>query len=49
MRAVLARNVARALELNRDHIERTAQKVAKTLAGTESTGRLRSFNGRAGK
>jgi GntR family transcriptional regulator, carbon starvation induced regulator len=49
MRAVLARNVARALELNRDHIERTAQKVAKTLAGTESTVRLRSVNGRAGK
>jgi len=32
MRAALNRDVPRALVLNREHIERTAQKVAKAMA-----------------
>jgi GntR family carbon starvation induced transcriptional regulator len=46
MRAALARNIARAIELNSEHIERTAQKVAKSLAETDRPVRLRAANGK---
>jgi DNA-binding GntR family transcriptional regulator len=48
MRAVLARDAARAVELNRDHIERTLQKVAKVLAGSDGAA-ARNGNGRSVK
>lgn len=51
MRAVLERNVGRAIELNREHIERTAQKVAKSFGEVSGkpTGpvRLRTVGGKA--
>ena len=47
MRAVLARQVERALELNRDHIERTTQKVAKALA--DAPPKLRAVSGRTAR
>lgn len=49
MRAALARDAARAVELNREHIERTTQKVAKFLARAEGAVALRSVNGKAAK
>jgi GntR family carbon starvation induced transcriptional regulator len=47
MRAALARDTARAVELNREHIERTLQKVAKSLAGSEGAVAQRNGNGRS--
>jgi len=49
MRAVLARDAARAVELNREHIERTLQKVAKALAASETVPLPRNGNGRSPK
>ncbi len=46
MRAALGRNIARALQLNRDHIERTTERVAKSLSETGRTVRLRTANGK---
>jgi DNA-binding GntR family transcriptional regulator len=46
MRAALARNIARAIELNSEHIERTAQKVAKSLAEADRPVKLRAANGK---
>jgi DNA-binding GntR family transcriptional regulator len=49
MRAALARNVERAVELNREHIERTTQKVSKALADAPGAPRLRAVNGKGGR
>ena len=49
MRAALARDAERAVELNREHIERTLQKVAKALAGSEGAAVPRNGNGRSPK
>lgn len=49
MRAALARNAARAIQLHNAHIERTTEKVAKSLGGEPRTLRLRTANGRAVK
>ena len=48
-RAALGRDIGRALALNRDHIERTTEKVAKALAETEETPRLRAVNGKSAR
>jgi GntR family carbon starvation induced transcriptional regulator len=48
MRAVLARNADQAVELNREHIERTMQKVAKSLAGSADISKLRAVDGKSG-
>ncbi|MCC6780739.1 MAG: FCD domain-containing protein [Hyphomicrobiales bacterium] len=45
MRATLARNVSRAVQLHSAHIERTAERVAKSL-GEARTPRLRTSNGK---
>jgi DNA-binding GntR family transcriptional regulator len=47
MRAALARDIARAVELNREHIERTAQKVAKALGEGGKPVKVRAVNGKA--
>ena len=49
MRAALNRNAARTLELNRAHIERTMQKVMKSLADREGSLRLQAANGKGTK
>jgi len=49
MRAALARDAERAVELNREHIERTLQKVAKTLSGSEAAAVSRNGNGKAAR
>lgn len=49
MRAALERNLSRALELNRAHIERTAQKVAKSLIESGAVAKLRATNGKTPK
>jgi GntR family carbon starvation induced transcriptional regulator len=46
MRATLARNVARAIQLHTAHIERTTERVAKSLAEPARAPRLRTANGR---
>ena len=48
MRAALARDVDRALKLNRQHIERTAEKVASALNALPAKG-PKLANGRAGR
>jgi DNA-binding GntR family transcriptional regulator len=49
MRAALARNVARTIQLHNAHIERTSEKVAKSLGVGARTLRLRTSNGKAVK
>jgi GntR family carbon starvation induced transcriptional regulator len=49
MRAALSRNIARATLLHSAHIERTAERVAKSLAETTPAIKLRVANGRAAK
>jgi DNA-binding GntR family transcriptional regulator len=49
MRAALARDAERAVALNREHIGRTAQKVAKSLTGSSEPRKLRAVNGKAAK
>ncbi len=49
MRAALNRNVAQALALNREHIDRTMQKVMKSLAGHDGSSKTEPTNGRAAK
>jgi DNA-binding GntR family transcriptional regulator len=44
MRAALARNVARATQLHRVHIQRTTERVAKSLGAAVSTLRLQTAN-----
>jgi DNA-binding GntR family transcriptional regulator len=46
MRAALARQAARATQLLRAHFERTTERVAKSLAGSARTVRLRTANGK---
>jgi len=46
MRAALARNVVRAIQLHKAHIERTADRVAKSLAVAPRSIRLRTANGK---
>ncbi len=46
MRAALARNVARATQLHSAHIERTTERVAKSLVEAARTVRLRTANGK---
>jgi len=46
MRAALARNAARATQLVTDHIERTTERVAKSLGGAVRTLELRITNGK---
>jgi DNA-binding GntR family transcriptional regulator len=46
MRATLARNVSRATLLLADHIDRTTERVAKFLSGTERNLKLRTSNGK---
>lgn len=46
MRAALSRNTARALQLNADHIERTTERVAKSLNVASRAVRLRTTNGK---
>ena len=46
MRAALARNAPRATQLLTDHIDRTTERVAKFLNGTERNLRLRTSNGK---
>ena len=45
MRAALSRNVARATQLHKTHIERTADRVAKSLVESPRPVRLRAANG----
>jgi GntR family transcriptional regulator, carbon starvation induced regulator len=49
MRAVLERSADRAVELNREHIERTMHKVAKSLSDSADIGRLRAVDGKNGR
>jgi GntR family carbon starvation induced transcriptional regulator len=49
MRAALARNAERAVELNREHIERTAQKVAKSLSHSAEPRKLSAVSGKPTK
>jgi GntR family carbon starvation induced transcriptional regulator len=49
MRASLARNVARAVHLHNVHIERTSERVAKSLDNAVRTLRLRTANGKVVK
>jgi GntR family transcriptional regulator, carbon starvation induced regulator len=46
MRAALARNAPRATQLLADHIDRTTERVAKFLSGTERKLKLRTSNGK---
>ncbi len=46
MRATLARNAARATQLHKSHIERTADRVAKSLVDPARSLRLQTANGR---
>lgn len=46
MRAALARNAPRATQLLTDHIDRTTERVAKFLSGTERNLKLRTSNGK---
>ncbi|HEX6214798.1 MAG TPA: hypothetical protein VFZ38_08275, partial [Vicinamibacterales bacterium] len=46
MRAALSRNVARATQLNKAHIERTSERVAKSLADGTRAIRLQTANGK---
>ena len=49
MRAALARDVGKAVKLSREHIERTTEKVAKSLAQVRAAPKLRIANGRPAK
>jgi DNA-binding GntR family transcriptional regulator len=49
MRAALARDASRAVKLSREHIERTTEKVAKSLETIAAAPRLRIANGKAVK
>ncbi|MGH7246847.1 MAG: FCD domain-containing protein, partial [Pseudomonadota bacterium] len=49
MRAALSRNGERAVVLNREHIERTAEKVLKSLATRDRSRSLRALSGKAAK
>ena len=49
MRAALARDVARAVKFNREHIERTTEKVAKSLRSIAAAPKLRIANGKTVK
>ena len=49
MRAALSRNATRALELDREHIERTMQKVMKSLGGHDGAAKPQPMNGKAAK
>jgi GntR family carbon starvation induced transcriptional regulator len=49
MRAALAREAVRAAKLSREHIERTTEKVAKSLETTAAGPRLRIANGKTVK
>ena len=49
MRAALARNVTRAIQLHSSHIERTAERVAKSAAAAARPLRLRTANGKGVK
>jgi len=46
MRAALARNIARAMQLHRAHIERTAERVAKSAGDAVHPLRLQTANGK---
>jgi DNA-binding GntR family transcriptional regulator len=46
MRAALGRNIARAIQLHSAHIERTTERVAKSLGDAGRTVRLRTANGK---
>ena len=49
MRAALARDVGKAVKLSREHIERTTEKVAKSLEQVRAAPKLRIANGRPAK
>ena len=49
MRAALARDVGKAVKLSREHIERTTEKVAKSLEQVRAAPKLRIANGRPPK
>jgi len=49
MRAALARNVGRAVQLHNTHIERTTERVAKSFGNSARTLTLRTANGKAVK
>ena len=49
MRATLGRNAARALELNREHIERTMQKVMKSLGDHDGSAKPQPTSGKVSK
>jgi GntR family carbon starvation induced transcriptional regulator len=49
MRAALARDLGRAMKLNREHIERTAEKVAKSLGSAAAAPKLRIADAKAVK
>lgn len=46
MRAALSRNVARATQLHKTHIERTSERVAKSLVDGQRAIRLQTANGK---